>query len=86
MLGFVEFLNSDCNCCIYDHRQLSAFDYYYLCISLLLDALYISTEDAFPTKRLHQLAMHLKKKLKNDELNLMDSIFIEHAADVVGLV
>lgn len=50
---------------------------------LTLGALFISTEDIFPTKRLHQLAVHMQRKLKIEKSNLMDSIYIEHAADVV---
>jgi len=49
------------------------------------DSLYISTEDAFPTKRLHQLAMHVQRKFECNVPSLMDSIFIEHAADVEDL-
>eukprot|EP00795_Rhopilema_esculentum_P003162 gene3162-1466_t len=65
-----------------------------LCLTVQLDvqygglqggALFISTEDAFPTKRLHQLAHHMQKRLKSQNENLMDSIYIEHAADVESL-
>ena len=51
-------------------------------------AVYISTEDVFPSKRLHQLIPHFTKKHKPDvarQLNLGDNIFIEHAADLVSV-
>ena len=50
---------------------------------LVSGALFISTEDAFPTKRLHQLAANATKKFGIENINLMDQIYIEHAADVV---
>lgn len=44
-------------------------------------AVYISTEDVFPSKRLHQLTHSFAK----GEASLTDNIFIEHAADVDDL-
>eukprot|EP00794_Sanderia_malayensis_P020350 gene20350-22354_t len=49
-------------------------------------ALFISTEDAFPTKRLHQLSLIMEKKFQLKDITLMDNIFIEHAADVNDLM
>ena len=43
-------------------------------------AVYISTEDVFPSKRLHQLTQSFAK----GDASLTDNIFIEHAADVVS--
>lgn len=43
-------------------------------------AVYISTEDVFPSKRLHQLTQSFAR----GDANLTDNIFIEHAADVVS--
>lgn len=51
-------------------------------------AVYISTEDVFPSKRLHQLTQYFVKNqtnLLNSSINPSDNVFIEHAADVVGL-
>lgn len=48
--------------------------------SFLTGAVYISTEDVFPSKRLHQLTQSFAK----GEASLTDNIFIEHAADVVS--
>ncbi|XP_070571103.1 DNA repair protein XRCC3-like [Ptychodera flava] len=52
-------------------------------------AVYICTEDVFPSKRLHQMIQHFEKKLdsnvtKNPRLG--DHIFIEHASDKEGLL
>ena len=50
-------------------------------------AVYISTEDVFSSKRLHQLTQYFVKNqtnLLNSSINPSDNIFIEHAADVVG--
>jgi len=44
-------------------------------------AVYISTEDVFPSKRLHQLT----QSFAEGEASLTDNIFIEHAADVDDL-
>lgn len=49
--------------------------------SFLTGAVYISTEDVFPSKRLHQLTQSFAK----GEASLTDNIFIEHAADVVSI-
>lgn len=52
-------------------------------------AVYISTEDVFPSKRLHQLTQCFNKSQvlhpSSCKLNLNDNIFIEHAADVDDL-
>lgn len=51
-------------------------------------AVYISTEDVFPSKRLHQLTQYFVKNqtnLSNSLINPSDNIFIEHAADVDDL-
>ncbi|KAJ7379791.1 DNA repair protein xrcc3 [Desmophyllum pertusum] len=52
-------------------------------------AVYISTEDVFPSKRLHQLTQCFAKRqtLQSASLNLnfSDNVFIEHAADVDDL-
>ncbi|KAK2567314.1 DNA repair protein XRCC3 [Acropora cervicornis] len=51
-------------------------------------AVYISTEDVFPSKRLHQLTQYFVKNqtnLLNSSINPSDNIFIEHAADVDDL-
>ncbi|XP_032228667.2 DNA repair protein XRCC3 isoform X1 [Nematostella vectensis] len=48
-------------------------------------ALYISTEDVFPSKRLHQLIPNFLQALPTQvaaQLKLGDNIFIEHASDV----
>ncbi|MEE6493809.1 hypothetical protein FKM82_016945 [Ascaphus truei] len=54
-------------------------------------AVYICTEDAFPSKRLQQL-INLQHKLRSDvpfdvikKIRFGDNIFIEHAADIVSL-
>ena len=53
-----------------------------------IGAVYISTEDVFPSKRLHQLTQCFTKSQvlhpSSCRLNLNDNIFIEHAADVVS--
>ena len=53
-----------------------------------IGAVYISTEDVFPSKRLHQLTQCFTKSQvlhpSSCKLNLSDNIFIEHAADVVS--
>lgn len=49
--------------------------------SFLTGAVYISTEDVFPSKRLHQLT----QSFAEGEASLTDNIFIEHAADVVSI-
>ena len=53
-----------------------------------IGAVYISTEDVFPSKRLHQLTQCFTKSQVlhplSCKLNLNDNIFIEHAADVVS--
>ncbi|MEE6493804.1 hypothetical protein FKM82_016945 [Ascaphus truei] len=55
---------------------------------LLRGAVYICTEDAFPSKRLQQL-INLQHKLRSDvpfdvikKIRFGDNIFIEHAADI----
>jgi len=51
-------------------------------------AVYISTEDVFPSKRLHQLTQYFVKNHASHsaaKLNFGDNIFIEHAADVDDL-
>lgn len=48
-------------------------------------AVYISTEDVFPSKRLHQLTQSFAKgQAFHSAASLTDNIFIEHAADVVS--
>lgn len=54
-------------------------------------ALYICTEDAFPSRRLHQLIRH-QSILHPDvpqhligSLSFSDRIYVEHAADLVSL-
>ena len=49
-------------------------------------AVYICTEDAFPNKRLHQLAESFAKRYHSLGLTarqLSDGIFVEHAATIV---
>jgi len=51
-------------------------------------AVYISTEDVFPSKRLHQLTQCFAKNQASHpsavKINFSDNVFIEHAADVVS--
>ena len=50
-------------------------------------AVYISTEDVFPSKRLHQLTQCFVRNHTSHsavKVNFSDNIFIEHAADVVS--
>ncbi|KAJ8308998.1 hypothetical protein KUTeg_013872, partial [Tegillarca granosa] len=50
---------------------------------------YICTEDAFPSKRLHQILQHFSRKTENileSKIKFSDQIFIEHVSDVEGLV
>ena len=49
-------------------------------------ALYICTEDVFPTKRLHQIAAQFQNahSASTGKIQFMDNIFIEHAADLVS--
>lgn len=50
-------------------------------------AVYISTEDVFPSKRLHQLTQCFARYHTSHsamKVNFSDNIFIEHAADVVS--
>ncbi|XP_038077515.1 DNA repair protein XRCC3-like [Patiria miniata] len=52
-------------------------------------AVYICTEDVFPSKRLHQLIQNFQKKLDATEcrqLKLGDNIFIEHLSEIDQLV
>jgi DNA-repair protein XRCC3 len=52
-------------------------------------AMYISTEDVFPHKRLHQLAPRFLVKhrgLFTNESSLTDKIYIEHAATSVRII
>ena len=56
-------------------------------LSLSAGAVYICTEDAFPNKRLHQLAEAFARKHKelgHTARSLSDSIFVEHAANIVS--
>ena len=59
------------------------------CLSNLhVGAVYICTEDAFPNKRLHQLAEEFAKShysLGYSTRQLSDGIFVEHAATIVRL-
>lgn len=55
-------------------------------------AVYVCTEDAFPTRRLQQL-IHQQQRLRTDvpkdvvsKISFGDHIFIEHVADVVSAV
>lgn len=52
-------------------------------------AVYISTEDVFPSKRLHQLTQCFAKNQASHpsavKINFSDNVFIEHAADVDDL-
>jgi len=51
-------------------------------------ALYISTEDAFPTKRLYQMAQYFNKQHATASAcpsNLTDRIYIEHCGDLEDL-
>ena len=48
-----------------------------------LDALYISTEDPFPTKRLQQMARERYSSKHRSISEMTDRIFIEHAAELV---
>lgn len=59
-------------------------------VSLILGAVYICTEDAFPSKRLQQL-IDQQCKLRADvpaeiiqKIRFGNSIFVEHAADLVS--
>lgn len=59
--------------------------------TLASGAVYICTEDAFPSKRLQQL-IEQQHKLRTDvpgellqKIRFSDHIFIEHAADVVSV-
>lgn len=47
----------------------------------LLGAVYISTEDAFPAKRFHQLSEYFKEKFKLKKNNFGDNLHIDHIAD-----
>jgi len=51
------------------------------------DVLYISTEDAFPTKRLYQMAQHFcgENRKGGDPSTLTDRIYIEHCVDLEDL-
>ncbi|KAJ8979545.1 hypothetical protein NQ317_017693 [Molorchus minor] len=44
------------------------------------DALYICTEDAFPSRRFHQLAESFKKKFKLD-IDFESSVYLKHVTD-----
>lgn len=46
------------------------------------EAVYICTEDAFPSKRLVQMVEHRNKTYRNDR-KWLDKIFIEHCPDSV---
>lgn len=46
-------------------------------------AVYICTEDAFPSKRLVQIAEHHSRTFRNDKW--LDNIFIEHCPDTVKM-
>ncbi len=53
-----------------------------------LGAVYICTEDAFPSKRWHQLAISFASKYNRLHLTankLSDNLYIEHAATVVSM-
>ena len=47
-------------------------------------AVFICTEDKFPSSRLQQLIQTLHKVTENKYLKFGDNIFIEHIADVVS--
>ena len=50
-------------------------------------AVYVATEDAFPAKRLQELAESFSKRhsaMKYNTKQLMDAIFIEHSATIVS--
>ena len=56
-------------------------------LSSLLGAVYVCTEDAFPNKRLHQLAKAFAENhgcLGYSARRLSDGIFVEHAATIVS--
>ena len=56
---------------------------------LLLGAVYVCTEDAFPNKRLHQIAEVFAKNhgsLGYTARRLSDGIFVEHAATIVSAI
>ena len=51
-------------------------------------AVYICTEDVFPSKRLHQLITVFNMKLgpvMADKLSLGDHIFVEHVSEKVSV-
>ena len=53
---------------------------------IYIGAVYICTEDAFPNKRLHQLAEFFAEKHRSlgyTARQLSDGIFVEHAATIV---
>ena len=59
------------------------------CCFFLLGAVYVCTEDAFPNKRLRQLAEVFAKNhgdLGYTARRLSDGIFVEHAATIVSAV
>ena len=53
-----------------------------------IGAVYISTEDVFPSKRLHQLTQCFSKDQASHpsavKINFSDNVFIEHSADLVS--
>ncbi|XP_074646183.1 DNA repair protein XRCC3-like isoform X2 [Tubulanus polymorphus] len=49
-------------------------------------AVYLCTEDAFPNKRLHQLIHYFQNKDLFSTIDFGDHIYIEHAADLEGLL
>lgn len=46
-----------------------------------LGAVYISTEDIFPSKRFHQLAEHFKLTYHIPTVDIEDNLYLSHAAD-----
>lgn len=52
---------------------------------LAAGAVYICTEDKFPSSRLQQLMQMSSTVRENEDIKFGDSIFIEHIADIEGL-
>lgn len=52
---------------------------------IIIGAVYICTEDKFPSPRLQQLFTTFPLSTHEDKTKLGDNVFIEHIADVVSI-
>ena len=51
----------------------------------MIGAVYISTEDVFPTRRLQQLTTSFSQQHSLSAKHFSDNIFVEHVATIVSL-